>query len=677
MEITVTAPDCFQLPQALEREWLIVNGCGGYASGTVSGCHTRKHHGLLAANLEFPPGVFVLLSQIEDWLETDGDRWDLAVHEYPEVFFPKGHLNLVRFELRPCPAFHYACGDIAVTRRFLMIHRENTLLVRYDLDGGPEAGSTLCVRPQFAYRDANGITRANGECRLEADRTRNGFHIEPYPGMPGLYAVSNLRNSWQAEPTWFYNVRYRRDAARGFEHEEDLFSPGVLRFRLRPGRTLLIAFTTEAKPPAPTRLKALWTREIERAGSRLPPRRKQPAPAADSPAASLAARAEQLFAALEPAAEQFLVHLPGAGPAVHAGYHWFGPWGRDSLIALPGLAFIRNRLDFGRQILQRWARLEWRGLLPNFINPDGTPAYTAADPALWFFWSVQQYLEAGGELETVERHFWPAMRSILEHYRRGTENQISAASSTGLLRCGLPGMATTWMDSQIGGRPVVPRWGYVVEINALWYNAVCFGIELAGRLNQPLPGLDPAFRERLKEAFVRTFWIEDLAILLDTANEFYQDVTVRPNQIFAVSLPYSPLTDEQQKSVVETVREELFTPRGLRTLTPNDLRYRPLCLGDHWVRELAYHQGAVRPWLLAHFADAWFRTHGENPAETRALFQPVLESFAEHVRSEAGLGTISEIFDGDPPYTPRGAIAQAWNVGELLRLLDRLRRLPD
>ena len=332
-----------------------------------------------------------------------------------------------------------------------------------------------------------------------------------------------------------------------------------------------------------------------------------------------------------------------------------GPGGRDTLIALPGIAFYDGALDFGARILKTLARLERRGLLPNFLNPDGSGAYTAADPSLWYFWTIQQYLAAGGSLETVRREFWPAMLSIIRNFLAGTANGI-AADADGLLRAGSAGQAVSWMDAQVGGRPIVARWGYLVELNALWYNALCFTQELAQtHFNETLEFLPSDYTVRARHAFVAKFWMPDGNGLFDSVNEFTADGSLRPNALLAASLPYTPLRPEQIRTVVQAVRRELLTPIGLRSLTPADLRYRGQCQGENWVRELAYHQGSVWPWFLPHFAEALFRAEGRTPA-TEKLFEPVLEAIDRHLR-EAGVGSISEVFDGDEPYTPRGAIS--------------------
>jgi len=659
MKITFHQLDISDLHESLGREWLETNGRGGYASGTIANCRSRKYHGLLVADLADPPGCYVLLAHLDDWVESGGRNFPLVTHQYGDTFSPDGHTRQLRFEQEFCPAFVYQCGELTVTRRIMMLQGEDTVLIRYDAEG-PANGAVLRIRPLLAFRHIHQVIRANGKIRGQTDSLPNGFSIRPYDGMPTLAVQTNVKSGFTPQPLWYFNFKYAADAERGFEHTEDLFSPGIVEVKIRTGQPVILAVSTR---PATRGIVRSWQQEENR-------RQAAVATSTGIQPRALDETQARLFAALRRAAGQFLITLPDGTSAVHAGYHWFGPWGRDTLLALPGLVFQAGELDLGVRILKGFVRHEKGGMLPNFINPDGTGAYTAVDPSLWLFWTVQQYLAAGGDPEIVRRDFWPTLLAIIRHFIKGTPEGV-LVDQAGLLRAGTPSSAVTWMNAQVGGRPVIPRWGYMVEINALWYNAVCFAQELAlDRFNDRLDELDVDFAPRLAEAFVGKFWVNDQQALLDTVNEYCSDASLRPNAIFAVSLPYSPLSKAQQRAIVGAIRRELFTPYGLRSLTQNDIRYYGVCQGENWVRELAYHQGSVWPWFLAHFAEALFRAEGRT-RENRALFAPVAGAFEKHLR-EAGVGSISELFDGDPPHAPRGAIAQAWNVGEVLRLLHLL-----
>jgi predicted glycogen debranching enzyme len=418
--------------------------------------------------------------------------------------------------------------------------------------------------------------------------------------------------------------------------------------------------------PLPGNLTALWKKEMTRREATRRSRDKRLARAHGRTGGEAALRLRE---ALDAAADAFLVDKPGLGQTVHAGYPWFGTSGRDLLIALPGLTFARAQLDLGVEILESYAAHCRHGLLPLSLETDGTARCTAVDPGLWFFWTVQQYLAYGGDRERVRTTLWPVMKSVVESAMRGTDNDIWV-TDTGLLHAGRAGECVTWMDACIGDRPVTPRWGLMVEINALWYNALRFALELGEELDDRIEDVDESFCAQVQESFEATFHDPLGPGLLDTVNEYFLDDGTRPNQILAVSLPYAVLAGDAARQVTETVGEELFTPCGLRSLSPRDNRYRGACRGDVWERDLAYHQGSAWPWLAAHYAEACLRVYGKDD-KTRARFDELIQTFTARL-DEAGLGSVSELFDGDPPHTARGAIAQAWNVGELIRMLDVL-----
>jgi predicted glycogen debranching enzyme len=641
----------------LTREWLETNIRGSYASGTALNCHTRKYHGLLVTALERPPGVFVLVSQLEDFLHVGNTVCPLVTHQYPELFYPDSWKYLRRFQADPVPSFDYSCGNVSVTRSTMLLHDQDTVLVKYSLQGG-EAGMAMEIRPLMAYRNIHKVSCENQLVNFNVEIIRNGFEATPYRHLPKVRCQVSRPAAFVPDPQWYRNCIYERDREREFDHREDLFSPGALRVPLNGQKEFFVVISTTALrvPPA-----TLWNKEL---------RRRQAARTAAADAASRRLRypaARELYQTLYETADKLLIQLPDGTPAVHAGYHWFGPWGRDTLIALPGLAFLRGKLEQGLDILTAVAEREKNGLLPNFINPDGTGAYTAADPALWLFWTVQQYLKYGGSKESIRESLWPAMRRIIQHCRKGTASHV-AADVEGLLRAGSPGTAVSWMDAQIGGRPIVQRWGYMIEINALWYNALCFAKELAADFKSPLPGLSDKFLESVRKAFIKRFWQPQARRLADTVNDYFTDVSVRPNQLFAVSLPFSPLPPEIRRDVMNTlISEGLVTAYGLRSLSPEDMRYQPVCRGPHFIRELAYHQGSVWPWLQAHFADGLRQAFGDS-ADLAGFLAPSVCAFLDHLR-QAGVGAVSELFEGDPPHTPRGAVCQAWNVGELLRML--------
>ena len=675
------------LPLALQSEWLDVNGRGGYASSTLMNCHTRKYHGILVARLATPPGRYVLLSKFEDIFSCGARQYPLTCHQYPHNFFPEDYRFLKTFHQDVCPEFIYEGDGIRIRKSLMMAAEEDCLLVRYDLDECPAPG-VLRLRPFLAFRDHHRLTRENSFLRAKILTVKNGFSIRPYAGMPPLVVQTNISPDWQEQPLWYHAFEYAEEAARGYEHHEDLFSPGILVIPLRKGKTIIVS---ASMAPFYGRLTKKWDDEERRRrklaqqdgvmvgtlGKAVPELRAQDQPG-DGAAISGGDGAEKeispdkgedqrLLRLLVRAGRQFLVRNTDGRPAIIAGYPWFGEWGRDSLISLPGLTFCCGRIREGTDILTHLARFERQGLLPNvFSEEDNSHAYNTVDAPLWYFWAVQQLLKYKGNNDAIlEKNIWPTLKNILRQFLHGTIFNIYM-DDNGLLHAGAEGRALTWMDACIDNRPVTPRYGYPVEINALWYNAVCFAAELAARFGDQefyFQDLIP----RIRQSFQKAFWIEEGAYLGDVYNDSHLDRSVRPNQIFAVSLPHSPLDIDQGRQVVNKVRDELLTPVGLRTLSLRDPQYRGRYEGSSRSRDEAYHQGTVWPWLLGHFGEACLKVAADRE-ETRDALRLYLRIFLRRHFREAGVGCVSEIFDGDSPHQPNGCISQAWSVAELIRL---------
>ncbi|MCK9196804.1 MAG: amylo-alpha-1,6-glucosidase [Syntrophales bacterium] len=675
------------LPLALQREWLDVNGRGGYASSTLLNCHTRKYHGLLVARLATPPGRYVLLSKFEDIFSCGARQYPLTCHQYPHNFFPEDYRFLKTFQQDVYPEFIYEGDGIRIRKSLMMAAEEDCLLVRYDLDDCPARG-VLRLRPFLAFRDHHRLTRENPFLRAKITTVKNGFSIRPYAGMPPLVIQTNIKPDWQEQPFWYHAFEYAEEAVRGYEHHEDLYSPGILEITLRRGKTVIVSVSLA---PFYGRLSKKWDDEERRrrklvqqdgvtAGTlgmavpELPAQDHHGEGAAISGGEGVATTIspdegedQRLLRLLLRAGRQFIVRNPEDRPAIIAGYPWFGEWGRDTLISLPGLTFCCGRIREGTDILTHLAKFERQGLLPNvFSEEDKIHAYNTVDAPLWYFWAVQQLLKYTGNNEAVlEKDIWPTLKNILRQFLHGTTFNIYM-DDNGLLHAGAEGRALTWMDACIDNRPVTPRCGYPVEINALWYNAVCFAAELAARFGDQefyFQELIPSIRQ----SFQKTFWIEEGAYLGDVYHDGQLDRSIRPNQIFAVSLPHSPLETDQARQVVEKVRNELLTPVGLRTLSPRDYQYRGRYEGSSTARDEAYHQGTVWPWLLGHYGEACLKVTADRE-ETNGTLRLYLRTFLRRHFLVAGIGCVSEIFDGDPPHRPTGCISQAWSVAELIRL---------
>jgi len=642
---------CRDVEAARQPEWLESNGLGGFASSTIIGLNTRRYHGLLVAATKPPVGRLVLLSKFEETLLIDGRRFDLSANRYPGVIHPQGFQYLEQFRLDPFPVFTYEVGGIEIEKSVFMIHGENSTVIQYELRKNNRQdvpkNLRLEIRPLIAFRDYHSTTHENGAINSAVQERSGLASVTPYHGLPSLHLAHNaieLRKTGD----WYRNFEYDAERERGLDFSEDLFNPFVLCFDLRSRRQASIIASTEQRDvthaPEYRRAEITRLRKVFVAS-----------PIEDGFAQSLAG-----------ASDQYLVSR-GDEKTVIAGYHWFGDWGRDTMIALPGLTLPTGKFEVARGVLRTFAKHVDQGMLPNRF-PDGgeTPEYNTVDAALWFIEASRAYLAYTGELEFVRDELYPVFADIISWHTRGTRYGIKVDGS-GLLASGEAGVQLTWMDAKVGDWVVTPRRGKPVEIQALWYNALCIMEDLANRFE------DHAAEKRYRHmaavaqwSFNRLFWNEKLGCLYDVINGGAPDPSIRPNQIFAVSLPHSMLSRDLARKVVGKVEEHLLTPFGLRTLAPSDPRYRGSYSGGPAERDGAYHQGTVWPWLLGPFLTAYIKVNEESE-EARRQPEAWLSPLQAHL-SEAGLGHISEIFEGDLPHRPCGCIAQAWSVAEILRV---------
>jgi len=639
------------LEAALHREWLETNGLGGFASSTIIGLNTRRYHGLLVAATKPPVGRLVLLSKVEETLCIDGKRFDLSANHYPGVIHPQGFNYLKQFRLDPFPIFTYEVEGIEIEKSVFMIHGENSTVIQYEVrkNHRPEVPKNLRleIRPLIAFRDYHGTTQENGAINRAVQERSGLASVTPYEGLPSLYLAHNAVEV-QKTGDWYRNFEYDAERERGLDFSEDLFNPFALCFDLRLCRQASIIASTERRDV---------TQAVEYKRAEITRRRKVivASPLEDTFAQSLAA-----------ASDQYLVSR-GDDKTVIAGYHWFGDWGRDTMIALPGLTLSTGKYEVARSILRTFAKHVDQGMLPNrFPDAGETPEYNTVDATLWFFEAARAYLSYTGDLEFVRDELYPVFADIISWHARGTRYGIKV-DPCGLLASGELGVQLTWMDAKVGDWVVTPRRGKPVEIQALWYNALRVMEDLASRFG------DEAAQKRYRHmaavaqwSFNRLFWNEKLGCLYDVVNGGPPDPSIRPNQIFAASLPHSMLPRDRARSVVEKVEEHLLTPFGLRSLAPSDPQYRGRYTGDQAARDGAYHQGTVWVWLLGPFITAYMKVNGGS-GEARRQAQAWLSPLESHL-AEAGLGHISEIFEGDAPHRPCGCIAQAWSVAEILRV---------
>lgn len=658
---------CQNTRRALRREWLLTNGLGDYSSSTILCCNTRKYHGLLVVNTV--GGRHVLLSALEDSVVGGGKEFFLCTRQHPGLLHPRGHEYLESFQLDQWPVSVYRMGDVRLLREIVLLRGKSRLLLRWSLQGqSPTPPLTLRLKPLLAFRSFHSLTQVDENLNPFSAPLENGFCIRPHQHLPPLYiqaqghtacAMQSTGSSPQGcsfspAPDWYRNVEYLEEHERGFAASEDLFMPGLLDIALPPlpqGGSVYMMAGTE---PCEENPESLWAEEVRNRDM-------------------LHRKNGGLAGHLAETGQHFCMETHDRKPAILAGYPWFDAWGRDTLISLPGLTFHANRADFGLRVLAEVGRTVHDGLVPNMFSHSGDHAYNSVDAALWYAVAVQAWLETAPDgLAWVRENVWAALKAIVQGYRSGPGQGIHV-DGEGLVHAGDAHTQLTWMDAQAGGKPVTPRHGCPVEVNALWYNTLAFADFLATSFGEePLTG-NTALRA-LRQAFFIRFWTGgDGGYLGDVWRGGELDQSVRPNQILAVSLPYSVLSEACQPQVVECVRNKLLTPYGLRTLAPDSPAYKGHYGGSPQSRDSAYHQGTVWPWLLGHFADALLRVAWDVEGAVRALLETLTPLYSDHL-AEAGLGSVSEVFDGSPPYRPGGCISQAWSVAECLRLLLRARK---
>jgi predicted glycogen debranching enzyme len=647
---------CGDLEAAESREWLVTNGIGGYASGTVAGGMSRRYHGLLVAALQPPVGRTQLVAWINEVARYERTEFALATQRWLSgAVEPKGFQHIEEFRLKgTTPVWTYALGHARLEKRVWMEHGANTTYVRYTLVSGEPL--ELALKALVNYRDFHGNTHA-GDWRMQVESAERGVRVVAFDGATPFY-LKSAEGNCEPRHEWYRDCFFRVERERGLDDHEDHLLAAEFRTTLQSGQSVTIVLTTEETASldveatlvacAAHEVKILEAFERRSGGSASPQWLKQLALAAD----------------------QFIVKrvLPEQpeGRSVIAGYHWFGDWGRDTMIALPGLTLTTGRTEVARRILLAFARYVDGGMLPNnFPDSGGRPEYNTVDAGLWCFEAARQYLAATNDTATVAELF-PVLAEMIDAHVRGTRFHIQVDTSDGLLYAGEPGVQLTWMDAKIGDWVVTPRIGKPVEVNALWINALATMVDFARELNKVTERYE-ALSAKAAKSF-RRFWNEGRGCCFDVidAPGIGSDSSLRPNQIFAVALPVSPLTGDQQKRVVDICGQRLLTPYGLRSLAPQEPAYQGHYRGGPRERDAAYHQGTVWGWLLGPFALAHYRVYGDRDAALQ-----VLDAVADAIGAY-GVGTLAEIFDGDPPFPPKGCIAQAWTVAEVLRVWTHL-----
>lgn len=649
---------CGDLALAQAREWLVTNGIGGYASGTVAGMLTRRYHGLLVAALNPPVGRTLILTKLDESILYDQRFFPLNTNRWEDgAVDPLGYRQIERFYLEgTVPVWQFACADALLEKRIWMQQGSNTTYVRYTLHRATEP-LTLKLKALVNYRDHHGSTRTR-DWQMTIEPLEQGIQVSAFPGATPLYLIGSSDTGNLVEVSashiWYYDFELLAERDRVLTAEEDHLHAATFQAVLQPGESLTFAASTEGHPnlDGAETLKFRHDYEQKLLGCW------------ETANPGLLKETPDWIKHLAIAADQFVVERPlpdhPEGKTIVAGYPWFSDWGRDTMISLPGLTLTTGRPEIARTILHTFAQYVDQGMLPNqFPEAGKPPEYNSVDASLWYFEALRAYEAASQDQELLGQLF-PVLAEIIDWYCRGTRHNIHRDPEDGLLYAGEAEVQLTWMDAKVGDWVVTPRTGKPVEVNALWYNALWTMAKWARRLGKPAQEYE-ALAQKAARGFAR-FWNSSTGYCFDVLDGPQgNDASLRPNQIFAVSLPETPLSPDQQRSVVEICGRSLLTSYGLRSLAPDDPQYQGHYGGDSRQRDSAYHQGTVWSWLIGPFVQAHLRVYND-PAQAREFLQPMANHLWDH-----GVGNLSEVFDGDPPLHPRGAIAQAWTVAEVLR----------
>lgn len=643
---------------ATQNEWLETNGLGGWAGSSIIGANTRRYHGLLVAAIVPPAERMVLLSKLDETIVTADKRVELGVNLYHNhTIHPDGHHYLNSFTKELFPEWEYEAEGIKFKKTIAMVHGENTVLVIYDVIEAVQP-FTLELLPLMAARGYHSLNHEGAQMHWHVDVENGIFHNQP-DGKTDVF-ISVPGSSYQHTPRWFNNFQYVVEQYRGLDYTEDLFNHGIFSVELKKNDSLGIIISTE--DPVGKDPYELLSRETRRRKLLIS---NQPD--------------DELVKQLTLAADQFIVkrtirsegsHSSPTGggqerATIIAGYHWFTDWGRDTMISLPGLCLNTGRFEDAKKILTDFAKSVSQGMLPNRFQDNGeAPQYNNVDGTLWYFIAVYKYLHATGDKDFVLNEILPVLKDIIDWHYKGTRYNIHVTGD-GLLFAGEEGQQLTWMDARIGTLVVTPRMGKPVEIQALWYNV----LKIFAGLLQLNDQQHDAFTvnigaEKAKQSFAQQFWNAEGSYLYDVIDgNGNPDPKLRPNQLFAISLPFALIEGEQARTVLKIAEEQLYTPVGLRSLPASDVHYMPVYGGDAFHRDSSYHEGTVWSWLLGPYVDAIIKVYG-----SKEKAQEVIDNFKYHL-NEACIGSVSEIFDAEPPHHPHGCVAQAWGVAEVLRVI--------
>ncbi|MFC1855726.1 amylo-alpha-1,6-glucosidase [Thermodesulfobacteriota bacterium] len=630
---------------AIKKEWLVTNGIGGYASSTLVGCNTRRYHGLLVASLNPPVERTVLVSKLEEVLHRGQEYHFLSTNRYPNTISPEGFKYAFSFSSDPFPKTVFAVKDYVVEKEVFMVHGENTTIVTYKVTS-PDERVIFSFSPLIACRDFHWLMRENMEFFGHVLKRKKDIVVKPFYKMPPIHIRAD-HTTYDNYGVWYKNMEYEAEQDRGLNFQEDLFNVGRFSVRVKGEKTINVILSDhDVSDYDVDKLRAAELKRIKALCNKADCKSKT---------------GEKLVIA----ADKFIANIGTRKRAIIAGYHWFGDWGRDALISIPGLLFTTKRYSDAKKVLTALGSAIKDGLVPTlFTDYKGEPQYNSIDTSLWFIYIGYLYFKETNDKEFMTKKLMPWFEEIFEAYKAGTRYNIKV-DTDGLVAGGDETTQLTWMDVKIGDETVTPRHGKPVEVNALWYNALCILEELTK--NQKQKKIYTALIKKVKTSFNKKFWNKKEKCLYDVVGyNDEKDESVRPNQIFAVSLKFSILTQKKEEAVFSKVQHDHLTPFGLRSLSKDSEFYHGRYRGNQPHRDRAYHQGTVWSWLIGPYIDAYVKLNGLKKEQKQSI-RHVMKSLFSHL-DDYGVGGISEIFDGDGPHMPRGCIYQAWSVAEVLRI---------
>lgn len=620
------------LEYSLNKEILRTNRAGAYTSSTINGCNTRKYHGLLICPIEkFGGEKHVLLSTLDESIVENGSEFNLGIHRYQGgTYEPKGHKYIRNIEFRKIPKITFRVGNVVLTKERLLVENKQQILIKYTLEDSTKPVK-LRFKPFLAFRQIHQLSKANMFVNRKYGDAKNGISVKLYENYPNLFMQFNKKVEFVPVPDWYYNIEYQKELSRGYEHLEDLFVPGYFELQIKKGESIVFAAgTEEAKTNL---LKKQFLKEED-----------------------LRVERDSFLSSLDNAAGQFIIHKNDETDVI-AGFPWYDSITRQTFVSLPGLCLSLNNPENCSNVLKTYIRYLKNGFFPDQIHQKN-PLYHSADSSLWFIWAIMKFSKKIKNPKLVWDEYGKAIKEILQAYQSSKLKYVGVTKE-GLVYADKEYTALTWMNASVNGKPVIQRDGLAVEINALWYNAICFAVEIAGKAGDA--NFIKHWQGMIKQvgdAFVNTFWKEGHKHLADVVKEGVHDWSVRPNMVIAVAMDYSPLSKEQQKSVLSVAKYKLLTKRGLRTLSPDHIRYKPVVEGGPNERELAIHQGAVWPWLIQFFVEAYIKIHKKGGL---SFVKQIMDDFEDDI-TEHCIGTMSEMYNGNPPHRAKGAISQAWSV---------------